>query len=75
MVEVSDFEDDFEVFNQPQSLEAPADDFSHLLPAEVSHTQEALTVPNVIVLQRKTGSSLLDLLESHVGGNVPKKAI
>ena len=75
MVEVSDFEDDFEVFNQPQSLEAPAGDFSHLLPAEVSHTQEALTIPNVIVLQRKTGSSLLDLLESHVRGNVPKKAI
>ena len=29
----------------------------------------------MIVLQRKTGSSLLDLLESHVGGNVPEKAI
>ena len=33
MVEVLDSEDNFEVFNQPQSLEAPAGDFSHLPPA------------------------------------------
>ena len=30
IVEVSESEDDFEVFNQPQSLEVPASDFSHL---------------------------------------------
>ena len=30
VVEVLDFEDDFEVFNRPQSLEAPTGDFSHL---------------------------------------------
>ena len=75
MVEVSNSEDDFEVFNQPQSLEALVGDFSHLLPTKVSHTQEALIVLDVMVLQRKTRSSLLDLLESHAGGNMPKKAI
>ena len=30
---------------------------------------------DTMVLQRKTRSSLLDLLESHTGGNVPEKAI
>ena len=30
VVEVPDSEDNFKVFNQPQSLEAPASDFSHL---------------------------------------------
>ena len=30
VVEVPDSEDDFEVFNRPQSLEAPTGDFSHL---------------------------------------------
>ena len=75
MVEVSDFEDDFEVFNQPQSPKVPAGDFSHLPPAQVSRLQEALIVPDAIVLQHKTRLSLLDLLESHVGGNVLETAI
>ena len=30
VVEVPDSEDDFEVFNRPQSLEAPTGDFCHL---------------------------------------------
>ena len=37
VVEVSDSEDDFEIFNQPQSPEAPAGDFSHLPLAQVSN--------------------------------------
>ena len=36
MVEVPDSEDDFEVFNQPQSPEASINDFNHLPIAEVS---------------------------------------
>ena len=75
MVEISDFEDNFEVFNQPQSPEPPADDFSHLLPAQVSSTQEALSVPNAIVLQHKAKTSLLELLESHAGGSVLKVVV
>ena len=75
MVEVLDSEDNFEVFNQPQSLEAPAGDFSHLPPAQVSNLQETSSVPNAMVLQHKTKTSFLDLLESHAGGNVPKTVI
>ena len=36
VVEVSDSEDDFEVFNRPQSPEASIGDFSHLPIVEVS---------------------------------------
>ena len=36
VVEVLDFEDDFEVFNQPQSPEAPTNDSSHLPSSQVS---------------------------------------
>ena len=32
IVEVSDFKDNFKVFNQPQSLEVLASDFSHIPP-------------------------------------------
>lgn len=39
VVEVLDSEDNFEVFNRPQSLKAPAKDFSSLPPAQVSQTQ------------------------------------
>nr|POE46583.1 hypothetical protein CFP56_45693 [Quercus suber] len=37
VVEVLDSEDEFEVFNQPQSPKAPAGDYSHLPPAQVSN--------------------------------------
>ena len=50
MVEVSDSEDNFEVFNQLQSPEASTGDFGDLPPAEVSHTYEALSIPNAMVL-------------------------
>ena len=61
IVVVLEFEDNFEVFNHPQSPEALVGDFSHLPPAQVSHTQEAPTVLDAMVLQCKTRSSLLDL--------------
>ena len=73
IVEVSDFEDNFEVFDQHQSLEVPTSDFSHSPPAQVSHIQETSRVPKAMVLQHKTRSSLLDLLKSHGGGNVPDR--
>ena len=75
MVEVLDSEDNFEVFNQPQSPEGPTGDFDDLPPAQASHTQEALSIPNAMVLQRKMRTSLFDLLESHTGVNMPEKAI
>ena len=65
---------DFEVFNQTQSPEAPTSDFSHLPSAQVTHTQGDSSIPEAIGLQCKPKMSLLDLLESHTGGNVPEKA-
>ncbi|KAL0000243.1 hypothetical protein SO802_019845 [Lithocarpus litseifolius] len=75
IVEVLDSEDGFEIFNQPQSPEVPAGDLNHIPPAQVSHVQEDPNIPDAMVLQCKTRPSLIDLLEAHVGGNVPKKAI
>ena len=75
VVEVLDSEDDFEVFNQPQSLEASTGDFSHLPLAQVIQTQGDSSIPEAMRLQRKPKMSLLDLLESHVGGNVLEKAV
>ena len=74
VVEVLDSEDDFKVFNRSQSPEAPTSDFSHLPSAQVTHTQGDSSIPEAIGLQCKPKMSLLDLLESHTGGNVPEKA-
>ena len=38
MVEISESEDDFEIFNQPLPSEPPVVDLSQLLPTQVSHT-------------------------------------
>ena len=75
VVDVSDSEDDFEVFNQPQSPEDSVGDLSHIPPALASYIQEDPTIPTAMVLQRKTRSSLRDLLESQVWGNALEKAI
>ena len=75
VVEVSDSKHDFEVFNRLHSLEAPIGDFSHLPPAQVSQTQKDPSIPEAMGLWRRIRTSLLDPLESHVGGNVPEKAV
>ena len=75
IVEVLDSKDNFEVFNQLQSPEAPISDFSHLPSAQVSQTQEDPSISEAMGLQRKTRMSLLGLLESHAGGNILEKAI
>ena len=74
MVEVSGSEDNFEVFNRPQSLEVLTGDFSHLPLIEVSQTQGDLSVPEAIGIQCKARSSLQELLESQAGGNALGKA-
>ena len=75
IVEILKSGDDFEIFNQLLSSEPPIADLSDLPPALVSYTQEAPFVPDTMVLQRKMRTSLLGFLESHTGGNVPKKAV
>jgi len=48
IVEVSYFEDDFEVFNQFEAPEVLAGDFSHLLSVQVNHNQEATDIPKAM---------------------------
>ena len=75
VVEVSDSEEDFEIFDQPQSLEPSGATFSHLTPAQVSSVLETFDIPNTMVLQRKPKTSLLKLFESHAGRLVPEVAV
>ena len=48
-IEVLDSEDEFEVFNQLQSLEPPTGDFSHFPPVQASSNQEATGIPDAKV--------------------------
>ena len=75
VVEVLDSDEDFEVFDQLQAPKPSGADFSHLPPTQVSGIQEAPSVPDTMVLQHKSKTSLLKLLESHAGGLVPNVAI
>ena len=74
VVEVSDSEEDFEAFNQPQSPDSPSATFS-LLPAQVSDIQEPSDIPDIMVQQRKPKTSLLELLKSHTRGSMPEVAV
>ena len=71
VVEVLDFEDDFEVFNRPQSPEALTGDFSHLPLAQLSQTQGDSSVPKAMGIQRKPRASLLEIMKSQAGGEAP----
>ena len=48
-----DSKDEFEVFNQPQSLEVSTDDFSHLPLVEVSQIQGDSFVLEAMGIKRK----------------------
>ena len=61
IVEVSDSEDNFNVFNQSESL------------AEESQIQEASPVPDIMGIQKKPRTGLLDVIESTSGSKVPEK--
>ena len=74
IVEVSYFEDDFEVFNQFEAPKVLAGDFSHLLSVQVNHNQEATDIPEAMGIQCRKSSSLRKLLESQASGNVLGKA-
>ena len=75
VIEVTDFEEDFEVLNQSPPAKSPHASFSHLPPTQVSSNQETSNIPEAMVLQRKKNTSLLELLESHTGVSTPKVAI
>ena len=73
VVEIFDFEDDFEVFNQPQSLEASTGDFSHLPSVEVSQIQGDSSVPKAMGIQCKPKIGLLEVMESQSRRKAPEK--
>ena len=73
VVEVLDSEDDFEVFNQPESPEASTSDFSHLPSAQVSQIQEDFSVPKAMGIQRKPRAGLLGIMESQSENKVPER--
>ena len=45
IVEVSHSKDDFDVFNQPLSLEAPIGDHSSPFPVQTDHDREEAAIP------------------------------
>ena len=63
VVEVLDFKDDFEVFNRPQSPEAPTGDFSHLPLAQVNQIQEDSSIPEAIGIQCEPRANLMEVME------------
>ena len=75
VVEVSDFEDDFEVFNQPQSLEEFTGDFSHLPLVEVTLLQGDLPILKAMGIQCKPKAVLLDVMESQSGSKALERLL
>ena len=70
---MSDSEDEFSIFNQLPSPEPPVNDSSHLPLVQVSSTQEDTIVPEVMGIQRKPRTNLLDVMESQAWGKAQKK--
>ena len=68
VIEVADLEEDFEVFDRPYPIEP-------LPSTQISSSQGPPDIPEAMVLHRKKNTSLLELLESHVGGSTPEVAI
>ena len=64
IVNVSDSEDDYKVFNQPLSPKISIGDLGHLLPAQTSYHQEVTNMPDAMGIQRKLRPTLQELLES-----------
>ena len=75
VVEILDSEDDFEVFNRLESLEASTDDFSHLPLAQVSQIQEEFFIPEAMGIQRKPRAGLLGVMESQSGSKALKRLL
>ena len=65
MVEVTDFEDKFEVFNKDLSLETSVTDLGpHISP-----------ITDEMGIQRKPKSSLLELIENQPGRDAPRRTV
>ena len=66
IVDLSDSQDEFEVFNRPLSLESTS--------ADLDHQQQVCVITlDEMGIQRKSKRSLLDLIESQPGKDAPGK--
>ena len=70
IIEVTDSEEDFEVFDQPDLTKSPGTTSRPLSSTQISNNQESANIPEAMVLQRRKDTNLLELLESHAGGSV-----
>jgi len=68
-------EEDFEVFDRPYLTESPCTISRSLPSAQISSNQELANIPEAMVLRRKKNTSLLELLESHIGRSIPEVAV
>ena len=58
VVEVSDSEDEFEVFNRSLSLEASTGDLGHSSPTQSNQNRRVIPIPDNMGMQRKQRSTL-----------------
>ena len=72
-VEVSNFEDEFNVFNQILSSKALPGDLSSASSAQFNFHQEEVNTSDEMGIQRKQRSTLQELLESQPRGHAPRK--
>ena len=73
VVEVSNFEDEFNVFNQILSSKALPSDLSSASSAQFNFHQEEVNTSDEMGIQRKQRSTLQELLESQPRGHAPRK--
>ena len=73
IVEVSDSEDKFDVFNQPLSSKASTGDLRLPFPSQSSHHRGFIFMLDDMGIQRKQRSTLQELLESQPGRDAPEK--
>ena len=73
IVEVSDSEDKFDVFNQPLSPKASTGDLRLPFPSQSSHHRGSISILDDMGIQRKQRSTLQELLESQPGKDAPEK--
>ena len=69
-----DIEKDFEVFNRTNTKDPPVSTYRKLVAAQDSTSQEAVDIPDAMVLKKKM-PDLLALLSTHAGGNAPMVSI
>lgn len=70
---MSDFEDDFRIFNQPLSLDASSGDLEQSSPSQSSYHRGSTPIPDDKRIQREQRSSLQELLESQSGWDAHEK--